>query len=191
MKVIIGVVVAVAVVAAIWFFGMTYRIDVGVSPAAPLGDFAKVVKELTGMGLRPDTPDLSEVRMLFRDRLEVADDMKATAYVDLAPGLRHQVIVLQRPDGKIAAVLSHFRSGSFTFSTTGTKAENFAALYWTLLAGAEPKFTKGNESGGDAREFLMAAFQRGGVEGKWKKESASATMRLPQEVSDIVTFVAR
>lgn len=191
MKVLIGVVVAVAIVAAIWFFGMSYRIDVGVSPSAPLGDFAKVVKELTGKGLRAETPEPTEMATLFRDRFELTDDLTATSYVDLAPGLRHQVIVLRRPDGKIAAVLSHFRSGSFTFSTTGTKAENFAALYWTLLAGAEPKFAKENEGGGDAREYLIARFQRAGAEGIWKKEGASATMRIPQEVADIVTFVAK
>ena len=86
MKVLIGVVVAAAVVAAIWFFGMSYSIDVGISPSAPLGDFAKVVKELTGKGLRADTPDPGEVRMLFRGRFEVTDDLTATSYVDLAPG---------------------------------------------------------------------------------------------------------
>jgi hypothetical protein len=191
MKVVIGVVVAVAVVAAIWFFGMSYTIDVGVSPSAPLGSYDKVVKQLTGMGLRPDTPDPSEVKMLFNGRFEVTDDLAATSYVDQVPGLRHQVVVLRRPDGRIAAVLSHFRSGSFTYSTTGTKAENFAAMYWKVLAGAEPKFAKENEGGADAREIMMAQFQRAGAEGSWKKEGAGATMRIPQEVSDTVAFVAK
>jgi hypothetical protein len=191
MKVLIGVVVAVAVVAAIWFFGMSYTIDVGISPSAPLGDFAKLVKELTGKGLRADKPDPGEVQTLFRDRFEVTDDLTATSYVDLAPGLRHQVIVLRRPDGKIAAVLSHFRSGSLGFSKTGTKAENFAAMYWLLLAGGEPKFTKLNEGGGDAREYLLAKFDRAGASGQWRKEGASATLSIPQEISDLVVFAAK
>ena len=191
MKVLIGVLAAVAIVAAIWFFGMSYRLDVGISASAPLGDFAKIEKELTGKGLRKDTPDPGEVRMLLRDRLEVADDMTATAYVDLAPGLRHQVIVVRRADGRIAGIVSHFRSGAMTFSKTGTKAENFAALYWIALSGGEPKFVKESEGGADGREYLLAKFDKPSVDGQWRKDSASARMNVSQDIADIATFIAK
>jgi hypothetical protein len=191
MKMLLGVAAALAVVAAIWFFGFSYSIDVGVSASAPLGDFAKITKELTGKGLRASTPSPDEVKSLFRGRFEVTDDLVASAYVDQVPGLKHQVIVLKRPDGKVAAVLSHFRSGSFSYSETGTAAENFAALYWKLLSGSTPRFEKKNEGGGDAREYTLATFTKGSVEGAWRKEGGGATMNVPQEIADIASFVAK
>lgn len=191
MKILLGILAAVAIVGAIWYFGMSYRLDVGVSPAAPLGDYAKMDKALTGKGLRKETPQPAEVKSLLGDRMEITADLIASAYVDLVPGMRHQVIVLQRPDGKIAAVCSHFRSGSFEFSKTGTKAENFAALYWIALAGSDPKFTKETEGGADRREYLLAKLQKGTVDGQWRKEGSGAAMRLPHEVADTVTFIAK
>lgn len=191
MKILLGILAAVAVVGAIWYFGMSYRLDVGVSPAAPLGDFAKLEAALTGKGLRKETPQPAEVKSLLGDRIEIAADLVATSYVDLVPGLRHQVIVLRKADGKVAAVCSHFRSGSFDYSKTGTKAENFAALYWIALSGAEPKFKKEYEGGGDRREYLLARFQRGAVDAQWRKEGGGATIAVPHEIADLVTFVAK
>jgi hypothetical protein len=191
MKILLGILAAVALVGAIWYFGMSYRLDVGVSPTAPLGNFDKLDKALTGKGLRKETPAAAEVKSLFGDRIEMTGDMIASAYIDLVPGLRHQVVVLRRPDGRIAAVCSHFRSGSFDFSKTGTKAENFAALYWIALAGSEPKFTKESEGGSDRREYLLARAQKGTVDALWRKEGAGATMQIPHEIADTVTFVAR
>ncbi len=191
MKVLLGILAALAVVGAIWYFGMSYSLDVGATPAAPLGDFAKLESALTGKGLRKETPQPAEVKSLLGDRMEIAADLVATSYVDLVPGLRHQVLVLRRPDGKVAAVCSNFRSGSFDYSKTGTRAENFAALYWTALSGAEPKFKKESEGGGDRREFLIARFQKGTIDAQWKKEGGSATLMVPHEIADLVTFIAK
>lgn len=191
MKILVGVLVVVAAVAAFWYFGLSYRLDVGVSSSQPLGVYEKLEQHLVSKGLRKGDPQPGEVKSLLGDKLEITPDLQATAFVDLVPGLRHQVIVLRRADGKVAAVCAHFRSGSFEFSKTGTAAENFAALYWTTLAGAEPKFTKQMEGGADRREYLLATMKRGSVDASWRKEGGGSAMLVPQEITDLATFVAK
>ncbi len=190
MKALIGVVVVAAIAAAIWF-GLSYRLDAGVSPARPLGDFAKLDKELTGRGLRKDVANPREVKSFLGDHLALTDDMTSTCFTDRVPGVLHQVIVVRTAAGKVVGVASRFRSGSFTYSTTGTAVENFTALYWTALAGKEPTFTKESEGGADGREYLIAKLARGSVEGSWRKEGASASLMAAQEMSDTVVFAAK
>jgi hypothetical protein len=191
MKIVIGLVVVIAIVAGIWIFGMSYHMDAGVSASAPLGDPAKLEAHLVKSGLRKAEADRGEVKALLKQRFEVTDDLKATAFLDAAPGLKHQVVLLSRPDGKIVCVLCRFRSGALSFSKTGTRSENFAAIYWIRLAGGEPTFKKESEEGAQMREYLQATFAKGGVDGRWKKESGSNTMSNPQEVTDAVTFVLK
>lgn len=191
-KALIATVVVLAVALAFWFFGMSYKpLDVGASAARPLGDPAKLEKLLVAKGLRKEPANLPEVANLLRGRFEIAEGMTATAYLGQVPGLKHQVVLVTDAGGKILAVLTRFRSGALSYSRTGTPCENFTALYWEALAGAEPKFSKEMEGGADRREFLYAKFARAGADGGWKKEGGSATMMVAQEIADTVTFVAR
>jgi hypothetical protein len=191
MKIVGVVLVLVVILVGFWTCGMSYSLNVGATAANPLGDFEKLDKALVAKGLAKSAGDRAEAQNLFNEKFAITDTMTTHAYLDHVPGMKAQVIVVRGADGKVAAVLSRFRSGALSFSKTGTAAENFTALYWIGLATAEPVLTKQDEGGSDRREYLYAQFAKGGATGSWKKEGASATLRLPQEIADTVTFVAR
>jgi hypothetical protein len=119
---------------------------------------------------------------------EVIENLKVYQYQEFAQQSegRHVVLIGVDDQNQVQAVGGQFHSGGDKFSTTGTRTQGFLAAYWAELAGMEPTFKKDNRPGVDVNEFLWAAFDKGGLRGRWEKIPNSGLASHTKSIWDMM-----